>query len=287
MSNVRYELSEREPQGGPRVLYVAVSVFGEDWLSLPHDHPHAELLFVTEGAGRFRLAETEYPLRRGDLVIVNPNLRHTELSSSESPLRCLIVGVENAIFSDDGQNPSPVYRFSGRSESAALCLGALERELSEKPPGYLSAAKHLASALLVCATRCADLRGGNKTDGSAAKECSLARQYLDEHFAEDISVDELAAITFTNKYHLIHLFSREYGISPIAYLMEKRISEAKHLLRETRMSVTEISKVTGFSSPSFFAKRFGQSVGLSPLAYRKSGAKKRPVFSSPEPYDLR
>ena len=63
--------------------------------------------------------------------------------------------------------------------------------------------------------------------------------------------------------------------------MEKRIEEARHLLRETRMSVTEISKMTGFSSPSFFAKRFKQSVRLSPLAYRNGGGNAGEIATPP------
>ena len=85
MSNVRYEFTEKQArEDDPRVLYISVSKFGEDWLSLPHYHPHAELLFITNGAGIFRREGRDYPVKRGDLVIVNPNTLHTELSSPKS-----------------------------------------------------------------------------------------------------------------------------------------------------------------------------------------------------------
>lgn len=286
MSNVRYELTENELQGrGPKVLYLSVSKSGADWLSLSHSHPHTELLFVTSGAGWFRLNGRDYPIRQGNLAVTNPDTVHTEISSPDKPLKCLIVGVENAAFDlrrngSDGES-CPVFDFPGHSDGLSTYLLAIERELSEKSENYLLLAHHLAYALLLYAMRHTGLRAVPKRNKTAVKECAFVRQYIDEHFAEEVSVGELAAKTFTNKYHLIHLFSREYGISPIAYLMERRIEEAGHLLRETRMSVTEISKVTGFSSPSFFAKRFKQSMRVSPLAYRNKGA--NPVKDYPPP----
>ena len=286
MSNVRYEFTEKQArEDDPRVLYISVSKFGEDWLSLPHYHPHAELLFITNGAGIFRREGRDYPVKRGDLVIVNPNTLHTELSSPEKPLECLIVGVQNTAFmkgeKDEEREDPPVCTFLGQGDHLDEYVYAVERELAEKSPNYLSFTRHLACILLFCVMRRAGLRAVTRKGGLVAKECSFVRQYIDEHFAEDLSIDELAAKTFTNKYHLIHIFSREYGISPIAYLMEKRIEEARHLLRETRMSVTEISKMTGFSSPSFFAKRFKQSVRLSPLAYRNGGGNAGEIATPP------
>ena len=182
---------------------------------------------------------------------------------------------------DEEREDPPVCTFLGQGDHLDEYVYAVERELAEKSPNYLSFTRHLACILLFCVMRRAGLRAVTRKGGLVAKECSFVRQYIDEHFAEDLSIDELAAKTFTNKYHLIHIFSREYGISPIAYLMEKRIEEARHLLRETRMSVTEISKMTGFSSPSFFAKRFKQSVRLSPLAYRNGGGNAGEIATPP------
>lgn len=280
MSNVRYELSEKTIPGfEPQLLYLSVSKYGSDWMSTLHYHPHMEVLFVMEGEGFFHLDEKKYPIGRGSLVVVNPNRYHTESSSEKSALEIAVIGVDNLFFDfkkrefsdtleEEEQSP-PVFDFSEYYGELRDLIRQINRELLDKPQHYQVMSHYLAYVMLLKVIRHANLRAVVQHDGFVTKECSFAKQYIDEHFAEDISIDLLASKTYVNKYHLIHAFSRSFGISPISYLMEKRIAEAKYLLRGTHMSITEISKATGFSSPSFFAKRFKTSVNLSPLDYRK------------------
>ena len=102
------------------------------------------------------------------------------------------------------------------------------------------------------------------------KECRFIEQYLDEHFKEDITLQTLSDLTYLNKYYLVHAFKNYKGVSPINYLIEKRISEAKHLLGTTNFPIAKIASVVGFSSQSYFSQVFRKETGLSPNKYRKS-----------------
>ena len=72
-----------------------------------------------------------------------------------------------------------------------------------------------------------------------------------------------------NKYYLVHSFSKEYGVSPINYLIGRRIEESRYLLADTNHSLSQISHMLGFSSPSYFSQSFRKLEGISPMEYRK------------------
>ena len=100
------------------------------------------------------------------------------------------------------------------------------------------------------------------------RECAQIKNYLDANYAEDISLDTLAALTHMNKYYMAHAFTKYAGCSPISYLLEKRIQEAKSLLESTNYSVAQISNMLGFSSQSYFSQAFKKATGKTPAAYR-------------------
>ena len=87
----------------------------------------------------------------------------------------------------------------------------------------------------------------------------------------EYTLDQLAEVCHVSKYHLAHAFTEEYGISPINYLISKRIAEAEHLLKTTDFSLSLISNTTGFSSSSYFAQIFKKQKGMSPTEFRKLG----------------
>ena len=73
-----------------------------------------------------------------------------------------------------------------------------------------------------------------------------------------------------NKYYLSHVFKREYGISPINYMISRRIDESKYLLAETDLSMSQIAQLLGFSSLSYFSQVFRKTNGISPMEYRQN-----------------
>mgnify|MGYP003431983075 CR=1 FL=1 len=103
--------------------------------------------------------------------------------------------------------------------------------------------------------------------------CITVRQYIDNHFKENISLEMLAELTHVSKYHMVHVFTEEYGISPINYLIQKRIEEGKKLLQTTDYSLALIGRTLGFSSPSYFSQVFKKHSDITPLEYRKKSRK--------------
>ncbi|WP_400263713.1 AraC family transcriptional regulator [Lacticaseibacillus paracasei] len=106
---------------------------------------------------------------------------------------------------------------------------------------------------------------------AASKRESLddLRTYLDEHYPERITLDQLAAKFFINKYYLTRIFKDTYGQSINQYLQEVRITHAKQLLRFTKKPIETIGLECGFKSAEYFARVFKQTEGISGRAYRK------------------
>jgi AraC-like DNA-binding protein len=96
-----------------------------------------------------------------------------------------------------------------------------------------------------------------------------AMAYVHTHFAEQISLAEIAAHVGLSEQHLIRCFRKEVGITPIDYLKRYRIRQAKTLLEAGEKSITEVALEVGFSDGSYFARVFRGEVGVSPSAYRK------------------
>lgn len=97
---------------------------------------------------------------------------------------------------------------------------------------------------------------------------SVARRYMEEHFAEDLHVDDVAREAAISTSQLIRLFKRQLGTTPHSYLLRYRITQAKELLAETTLPVATIAGQVGFASESNFSYRFGEMCGQSPSAYR-------------------
>lgn len=95
------------------------------------------------------------------------------------------------------------------------------------------------------------------------------KQYLDEHFKETITLDQLEQQFLLNKYQLSKDFSKFIGSPPIDYLISKKLSYAKDLLRYTEFTVRMISEEIGIENFAYFSRLFKAKTGLSPRDFRK------------------
>lgn len=93
--------------------------------------------------------------------------------------------------------------------------------------------------------------------------------YIQAHFAEPISREEIARHIAISGNYLTDCFRQVMGITPMTYLTRYRIQQAQRLLETTERSITEIALDTGFSEISHFTRTFKREVGVSPYAYRR------------------
>jgi AraC-like DNA-binding protein len=97
-----------------------------------------------------------------------------------------------------------------------------------------------------------------------------AKDFADARYAEQITVDDLAAAAGLSRAHFSRMFSRAFGESPRAYLRSRRLERAAALLRYTDRSVAEICVMVGLQSVGSFTTSFARVFGKPPAAYRAS-----------------
>jgi len=89
------------------------------------------------------------------------------------------------------------------------------------------------------------------------------------NLGEPLTVDDMARTAMFSKFHFSRSFQRITGVSPRRFLSALRLQRAKHLLLSTSFSIADICLRVGYTSVGTFSTRFTQSVGLSPIAYRR------------------
>lgn len=102
-----------------------------------------------------------------------------------------------------------------------------------------------------------------------ASSMQHVRQYLESHYADALSLDDIAAVAGLDRYALCHRYQNEFQCGVIADLCRIRVAKAKQFLRYSGEPVEEVGRLCGFQSPSYFAKRFREETGRSPREYRR------------------
>lgn len=272
MSNQNYRLEEKNSKKiDVHLLYITEAKYEQDWHSLAHTHHFTELFFITHGTGKFTIENECFPVKENDLIIVNPNVSHTESGGTGTPLEYIVLGINGLQFTDKDEFTNyTIHNFFHYREELHFYLKMLLKEVRKKEENFESICQNLLELIIWNITRQTQTTLSVAPTKKITKECRFIEQYLDEHFKEDITLQTLSDLTYLNKYYLVHAFKNYKGVSPINYLIEKRISEVKHLLGTTNFPIAKIASVVGFSSQSYFSQVFRKETGLSPNKYRKS-----------------
>lgn len=109
-------------------------------------------------------------------------------------------------------------------------------------------------------------------DGTRSVHPNVRRAlaFLREHFAEEITLDDVACEAALSRFHFCRLFHRETGVLFHEYLHELRVTRAKALLADRHLTVSEVAYTVGFNDLSHFDRTFRRIVGRSPTEYRTS-----------------
>lgn len=108
------------------------------------------------------------------------------------------------------------------------------------------------------------------TDASSTDaKLRYIQEYIEQHFTEKISLDELEKTFYINKYYLTRIFKQKYGISINNYIIQQRITSAKYQLRFSNKSIEKIGQNCGMSDASYFNRMFKKIEGVSPRDFRK------------------
>lgn len=279
MSTQQYMIerpSAPERGDGGRVLlrYIAWAHYSEEWNSTLHTHACAELFFITGGHGVFQVWQDRFPVAINDLVVINAGIPHTETSQQGSPMEYVVLGVDGLETMTDISGCALLH-LTAEQEAVTACLRMMVQEIRVQQAGCDGICQNLLEIILLRLRRREDFSLSSTPSGPhSSRSCDLVRRYIDNHFKENLTLDHLAKMAHISKYHLSHTFREEFHISPISYLIARRIQESRFLLRETDHSISQIAQILGFSSLSYFSQSFRRLEGISPIEFRRRYHKK-------------
>jgi len=275
MSTERYDFSDHEIRAyhsGARLLYISREKYSGDWYSMPHTHPFTEFFYVVNGTGKFRIEDTNYDVTEGDLVLINPQVVHTETSLVANPLEYVVLGIQGVklLTSIDSTKGFNIVSFNEAKEVISNYLESILVEAKNQENGYEDVCQALLNILLINLMRRTQITPRvDDTDKNANPKAVEAKRYIDEHFRENINLDTIAESVVVNKYYLSHIFSQAYGVSPLQYVQTRRLEDSKYLLRTSSYTLKQIAAMSGFSSLSYFTQRFTKVEGICPSNYRQ------------------
>lgn len=270
MGNLKYQLKQIPGSSAiVHLLYVTSSKYEGDWPSLKHSHYFTELFYVRDGSGEFVVENVSFSIKKDDLIIVNPNILHTEVSLGSPPLEYITLGVDGLSFSFSDNRDYMVFNCREQKNDLLFYFNSMLFELERKETGYQEICKDMLDILTIRLQRLTNSPFEIMVSQRPNRECAKIKRYIDSNYQDNITLDSLAAMAHLNKYYFVHTFTKCYGLPPINYLNERRIEVSKALLASTDHCIAEIAQLSGFSSQSYFAQSFKKSSGMTAGAYRK------------------
>ncbi|WP_446742297.1 helix-turn-helix domain-containing protein [Silvibacterium acidisoli] len=104
----------------------------------------------------------------------------------------------------------------------------------------------------------------------APKQVRAVQAYAETHLHQQISLADLAATAGLSPFHFLRSFKGSLGSTPAQYVLDRRMERARHLLRVSALTVSEIGIGVGFEDVSHFSRAFRRAVGVTPSAFRNS-----------------
>lgn len=275
MAHNRYSLHQlnTHPVQG-RLMYLSTSVYENDWDSIVHSHPIAELFYVVNGAGLFMIDNIHQPVKQHDLLIVNPNTLHTEKAIPSQPMEYVALGIDELTL-NNGYGTYFLGNFADYHNQLLKYFSLMIEESQLGQYGSDAICQHLlASLLLLLQRKSGQFLAAGQSNRSrpqpVSPECGRVKDYIDSYYSEHITLADLAQIAGWDRFHLSHTFTKIYGTSPMNYLQDKRLYYAKELLKTSDYTIAEIAQMLAFSSQNYFTQVFKRKVGITATEYRRA-----------------
>lgn len=233
------------------------------------------MIFCAEGAGRFVHKRGEFNFQKGDLVLLPPKMRHLyELITEEGsrwkvtwtsflpPARWLSLlqwpvkaaGLSLLQFSEN----------KAQNRLLEFLLEARRFQIRGESHWEMSAQNALERLLLFC-----DAANPGLKESRLDSRLLLAINYLSQHLAEPITLEQLAQRIGLSVSRVGQLFRKHMHQSPHRFLENQRIAHARQILETTDEPVSLIAVAAGFSDPFHFSRQFKKHTGCSPREYRR------------------
>lgn len=243
-------------------------------------HPFIYFYFIVEGSGTFFIENDSIKINKNDLIIINSNIGHNiYVDEDEYAVKTLGFGLESIgltshleeVQSEDELKLDNFFHITWEDKEAKLneIFSKIVEEFHSDNMYAKTLADALASYFLINFLRDYKEEIEVVHDININRQIDYIKSYIDTNYSLDLSLEGLSNLAYMNKFHLIGEFKQAYRVTPIEYLILKRIEVSKGLLISTNHSMETIAEIVGFNSQSYFNQVFRKKVGITPSQFRK------------------
>lgn len=237
-----------------------------------HTHEGAAIGVIQEGVESFHYRGARHVAVADQIVLFNPGEVHTGEAADGGGWRFRMFYLDAGLLRD------AVSEATGRAQDvpffpqAVVEDAALSRRLKnlhlrlETSSCLLERQTEFLAVFAALAARHADSRPRAVPRAKEPAAVRRAREFLEEHSTENVSLEQLATIAELSPYHLVHIFRLHVGLPPHAYLEQVRINRAKQKIR-SGSTILDTALATGFTDQSHFTRHFKRMVGVTPGVY--------------------
>ena len=237
-----------------------------------HSHDYYVISLIEKGRQSFTHRGTKHRTPPGGVIFINPGEVHTGEPADEQgfELRSLYPTtglMETTLFELTGRRLGLPFFKEVRVDDrwATRSVFSLHTALLQGA-GVLESESRLLWILAQLIKRYADIHPAEQPLGTEKKSIQQIRHYIDEHYAEGITLSQLSQLVALSPYYLLRVFHAEVGLPPYEYLENVRIHHAQRLI-ETGKPLAEIALEVGFSSQSHLTRHFKKIIGVPPGQY--------------------
>lgn len=259
------------------IQYMRKKGFSE--MTEPHTHTFYEIYYLRKGERIYFINGKLYTVKSGDLIVINPQDVHRTTSSSvEKFERILINFKEDFILPKTLSCDLPFLPFSEGSQlirfpakdqaNIEKLIFQMLYECQKKEVGYIPYVQLLLSKLLIQIYR-QSLHSPPIVDTPMSRRIEEITTYLNEHFHEKLTLNQVADQFFVSPSYLSRTFKKFTGFNFSEYVQAIRMREARRLLIESNQKVIEIAEKVGYPTIAHFNKTFRKHTGFSPTQFRK------------------
>jgi len=240
----------------------------------PHTHDGYAIGVIESGAEQFKYRRSVHVAPRGSIVVINPGEMHTGEAATEQgwTYRMLYPDVsllQRAASEVAGKQrdipffPSPVV------DDPMLATQLLQLHATlESSPFALERDSRFLWVLAQLIVRHADAHPHTSLRPLRGQHIWVqqVRAYLEDHYAENVSLEQLASFVNVSPFHLLRVFRDVVGLPPHNYLTQLRVTRARQLLHAS-LRPAEVALAVGFTDQSHLTKHFKSLVGVTPALY--------------------
>ncbi|MDR0494801.1 MAG: AraC family transcriptional regulator [Treponema sp.] len=245
-----------------------------------------ELIFVIRGSGNITIEKNTYPISKGDIAVIRPNVpRYEERGRNDGDnarlcyYRCCMENYEasmmplNHLLAPSSQH---IFETGEMEERFLAVLTEIYEELGARNEWYADICNNLSYEIAMLTLRLFCEKNDLSLQLQNGRDIDQVRKFLDDHFIEKIKTTMIAKELGMSRQTMYRLFQKE-KFSPVKYITQKRIGLARRLIAETGESLQNIAYETGYSDYSSFFVTFKKETGVSPNEYRRFLIEENPV----------